>query len=106
MFFKIKVTAANGAEQYYILDNNLARTEGIELARELDKKCAKVWVGHPYFDVIDNNGKFEMKIARVLQVVCNRIGLQLTGFDIGSKKRKFLVTLMPEVCLIYRFVLT
>lgn len=90
------VTAANGAEKFYILDNNVARTEGIEQARKVDKRCAKAWVGHPYFDMIDNCTEFEMKIARVLQAVCNRIGLQLTGFDIGSKKRKFLVKNVPD----------
>jgi hypothetical protein len=46
----------------------MARTEGIELAREIDKKCLKAWIGHPYIDVIDNFSEFEMKIAKVLQV--------------------------------------
>lgn len=62
------VTAAKGAEKFYILDNNVTRTEGIELARQLDRKTAKAWIGHPYIDVIDNRTDFEMKIARVLQV--------------------------------------
>ena len=92
----LKITAANGAEQFYKLDNNIARTEGIELAREIDKKCAKAWIGHPYIDVIDNCTEFEMKIAKVLQAVCERIGLQLKGFDIGNRKRKFLVKNLPE----------
>ncbi len=43
------ITAANGAEQFYVLDNNICRTEGIEKAREMDEKCAKAWIGHPYF---------------------------------------------------------
>jgi len=43
------ITAANGAEQFYVLDNNICRTEGIEKAREIDEKCAKSWIGHPYF---------------------------------------------------------
>lgn len=91
------VTAAIGAEQFYMLDNNLARTESIEVARECDEKCAKAWIGHPYFDVIDNYTEFEMKIARVLQAVCTRIGLQLKGFDIGNRKRKFLVKQVPDI---------
>lgn len=91
------VTAAIGAEQFYLLDNNLARTESIELARECDKKCAKAWIGHPYVDLIDNYTEFEMKIARVLQAVCTRIGLQLKGFDIGNRKRKFLITQVPDI---------
>jgi len=63
------VTAANGAEKYYTLDTNSVRTEGLELAREIDKKCANAWLGHPYLNVIDNSTDFEMKIARVLQVL-------------------------------------
>ncbi len=63
------VTAALGAEQYYLLDNNLTRTETIDIARKVDERCAKAWIGHPYFDVIDNYTVFEMKIARVLHVI-------------------------------------
>jgi len=62
------VTAAIGAEQFYTLENNVARSEPIELARELDDKCSKAWVGHPYVDVIDNNTIFDIKITRALQV--------------------------------------
>lgn len=62
------VTAANGAERFYALDNNSTRTEGIEVACLLDKKTKNVWIGHPYIDVIDNSTNFEMKIARVLRV--------------------------------------
>ena len=36
------MTAASGAEQFYQLSNNSARSEGIELARELDTKAAQV----------------------------------------------------------------
>jgi len=90
------ITAANGAEQFYVLENNSCRTEGIEKARQIDQKCARAWVGHPYFDVIDNCTEFEEKIARVLQAVCERIGLQIKGFDVGNRKRKFLVKTVPD----------
>ena len=36
------MTAANGAEQFYHLANNATRSEGLELARELDTKAAQV----------------------------------------------------------------
>lgn len=36
------VSAAIGAEDFYRLDNNTTRTEGIEIARELDKLTAQV----------------------------------------------------------------
>ena len=35
-------TAANGAEAFYQLDNNPARSEGLVLAREMDNKAANV----------------------------------------------------------------
>ncbi|XP_064392262.1 TRPL translocation defect protein 14-like isoform X1 [Halichondria panicea] len=98
------MTAASGAEQFYQLANNSARSEGIELARELDTKAAQAWVGHPYYDVIDNSTDFESKIRRVIEVVCKRIGKQL-GADIDdrlkaqSKKRKFLVKSLPDSSL-------
>lgn len=41
------VTAANGAEKFYTLENNKARTEGIPLAIELDNKILNAWNGHP-----------------------------------------------------------
>lgn len=91
------ITAANGAEQFYVLENNACRTEGIEQARQIDEKCARAWVGHPYFDVIDNCTEFEEKIARVLQAVCERVGLQIKGFDVGNRKRKFLVSSLPDI---------
>lgn len=79
------------------MDNNLSRTEGLDVARELDAKIAKAWIGHPYKYVIDNCTDFEIKIARVLQAVCDRIGLQFKGFDVGNRKRKFLVKVVPDV---------
>ncbi len=36
------MTAAKGAEPFYQLDNNATRSEGLELARELDTKAALV----------------------------------------------------------------
>lgn len=90
------VTAANGAEQFYTLENNNTRTESIELARELDEKCAKTWVGHPCMDVIGNSTVFDTKVTKALQTVCERVGLNLKGFDAGNRKRKFLVKQLPD----------
>ncbi|CAF0706425.1 unnamed protein product [Brachionus calyciflorus] len=90
------VTAANGAEQYYTLENNIARTESIELARELDERCAKAWVGHPCMDVIGNSTVFDTKVTKALQSVCERVGLNLKGFEFGNKKKKYLVKVLPD----------
>lgn len=48
------VTAADGAPEFYTTTNNEARYEGIEDAKELDKKLINAWVGHPHFSIIDN----------------------------------------------------
>lgn len=36
------VSAAKGAEDFYRLDNNITRTEGIEVARQLDELTSQV----------------------------------------------------------------
>jgi hypothetical protein len=45
------VTAADGAEAYYTLENNTARSETPEQARELDKRGQRAWLGHPHMYV-------------------------------------------------------
>lgn len=39
------VSAADGAEKYYTTANNRQRTEGLEMAREVDKKVINAWDG-------------------------------------------------------------
>ncbi|KAJ2952574.1 hypothetical protein O0L34_g6897 [Tuta absoluta] len=86
------VSAANGAEEFYSTEDHASRSEGVELARELDYKAAAAWIGHPYFDVIDNSTDFDKKMNRLIACVCQRIGID-TGdrLNVNSKKRKFLV---------------
>lgn len=87
------VSAANGAEEFYSTEEHACRSEGVELARELDYKAAAAWVGHPYFDVIDNSQDFESKICRMIECVCQKLGID-TGDRLraSSRKVKFLVT--------------
>ncbi|KJH42788.1 hypothetical protein DICVIV_11219 [Dictyocaulus viviparus] len=88
------VTAADGAELYYTLDNNTSRKEDLQAAREMDQKTRKVWLGHPYFDIIDNTEciKFEDKVLKVIQVVCDRTGIDSQDrLSKNSRKRKWLV---------------
>jgi len=42
------VTAADGAEPYYTLENNKVRWESKEDARDNDRRTQKVWLGHPH----------------------------------------------------------
>jgi len=91
------VTAAQGAEEFYTTANNHTRMEPIEVARKLDKITQQAWVGHPYFDVIDNSTDFNNKVRRAIDVVCNKMGLN-TGDRLSpeSVKRKFLVSVLPD----------
>ena len=52
----------------FVFQDHACRSEGLELARELDHKAAQAWVGHPYFDVVDNSTDFETKVCRMIQV--------------------------------------
>lgn len=63
------VTAADGAEQFYTLTNNEARSESPEQARELDQKTQQSWVGHPHHFIIDNSTDMAGKIRRALTAI-------------------------------------
>nr|CAI5852479.1 unnamed protein product [Callosobruchus analis] len=86
------VTAAKGAEEFYTIEDHNCRSENVELAREMDTRAAASWVGHPYFDVIDNSTDFEDKIRRMIGSVCHKIGID-TGDRLlkNARKHKFLV---------------
>ena len=63
-------SAAVGAEGFYTLENNAARSESLEEARGLDARLRDAWIGHPHLRVIDNSTDFEGKIRRVVAAVC------------------------------------
>lgn len=82
------VTAASGAEEFYSLENNSARSETKEQAIALDQKTQKQWLGHPNFMIIDNSTKgFESKINRLIDVVSDLVGVKTQHRII----RKFLI---------------
>ena len=81
------VTAAKGAEKFYTLDNNTARTETPEQAAALDDKLIAAWTGHPHFRVIDNTTEFDEKMRRLISEINSFVGEpDLTAFE-----RKFLI---------------
>ena len=70
------VSAADGAEQYYTVATNAnryeqANEEGLQLARDLDKKVNRAWKGHPHLRVINNHDDFDTKLRRVLKEISN-----------------------------------
>lgn len=67
-------TAALGKEEFYTLDNNKARTETIEEAREKDQKTLEAWLGHENLRIIGNDTDFEEKKAKVIKEVYEEIG--------------------------------
>lgn len=68
------VTAANGAEEFYTLANNQARTETPQQARDLDDKLVSAWTGHPHLRIIDNSTDFKKKMLRLLAEISSFLG--------------------------------
>ncbi len=81
------VTAAKGAEKYYTLANNQARTETAEEAAALDNRLIASWTGHPHLRVIDNSTDFEDKMLRLIREVTSFLG-EPAPLEI---ERKFLI---------------
>lgn len=68
------VTAAKGAERFYTLANNAARTETPEEAAALDDKLIAAWTGHPHLRVIDNTTDFDTKMRRLIGEITAFLG--------------------------------
>lgn len=79
------VTAADGAEAYYV--NNAERDETPEQARERDKRTLAVWAGTPHLRVIDNSTDFAGKLSRLLDEVLAVAGIP----EPLEIERKFLI---------------
>ncbi len=60
------VTAANGAVEFYGNENNSARTENPDEAREIDDRLIAAWGKHPNFKIFENKGGLEDKINRLI----------------------------------------
>lgn len=68
------VSAAIGAEEFYTLSNNNARTETVEEAREADRRTLNAWIGHPHLRVINNETNFEGKMNRLMKEILGLLG--------------------------------
>lgn len=88
------VTAAAGAERFYSLENNAARSEPVEGAREADIKTQRAWAPHPRHIVFDNSAGqlgFEGKLQRVVEATAKLVGLPV----LPKSTRKFVVASEP-----------
>ena len=81
------ITAAEGAEEYYSLQNNKARYESLEEARLTDQRVKQAWLGHPHLEIIDNSTDFDGKMKRLRQAVARVLGIPVP-LEI---ERKFLI---------------
>lgn len=81
------VTAAKGAEEFYTLENNEARSETKEEAAIADDNLIEAWTGHPHFRVIDNSTNFEDKMKKLLKEISHFLG-EPEPYEI---ERKFLI---------------
>lgn len=94
------VTAADGAEKFYVwnnpltdsIGNNAARSESPEEAIIKDKKTLEAWIGHPRLRIFDNQKDFNSKIQNVLEEVFSLLGEPVPR----EIERKFLIK-MPTV---------
>ncbi|MGG6544011.1 UNVERIFIED_CONTAM: AAA family ATPase [Prevotella sp. 15_C9] len=87
------VSAADGAEEFYTNSTNSERTEDIELARELDKKVIRAWMGHPHLRVINNHDDFNKKINHVLQEISGVLELPQPIVE----ERKYIVRVLDKI---------
>lgn len=87
------VSAADGAEQFYTIATNNKRTEGIELARILDKKVIQAWSEHPHLRVINNHEDFETKLKRVLQEISDVLEIPRQAVE----ERKYIIRLKDNI---------
>ena len=81
------VTAAKGAEEFYTLENNSARTETVEDAAAVDDRLIHAWTGHPHLRVIDNSTDFKGKMMRLVKEISLFLG-EPEPYEI---ERKFLI---------------
>lgn len=86
------ITAARGAEKFYTKENNQARREMLEEARDVDKRTLEAWIGHPHLKIIDNSTGFESKMERTLQAISRMLGIPVP-IEI---ERKYLLKRRPN----------
>lgn len=95
-------TAADGAEEFYNLDSNVARYETVSEAVAIDQKLVKAWIGHPNYVYIANSTQkgFKAKLDLVLWNAFKFLGLPLSikffNKYIVSNPDKRLVKLLEE----------
>lgn len=83
-------TCAKGAEEFYTLENNKARSEGIKEAIIRDDRCQEAWSFHPNLKIVDNSTNFDEKINKVLNIMKESLGIKT------KEEKKYLVELKKD----------
>ena len=70
-----------------------ARSEDLAMAVKNDILVGEAWVGHPYYEQIDNSTDFEIKMRKLTKAVTDKLGIPHAEewLDDKSVKLKFLV---------------
>lgn len=90
------VSAADGAEEFYSLANNLgSRHESCEEANRQDKRTQLAWSGHPHHVIIDNRNTktFEKKLEQLLSHLATYVGLP----SLARRSHKYVLLELPDL---------
>jgi predicted ATPase len=90
------VSAADGAEEFYSLANNLgSRHESCSEANRQDKRTQLAWSGHPHHVIIDNRNTktFEKKLEQLLSHLATYVGLP----SLARRSHKFVLLTLPDL---------
>ncbi len=72
------VTAADGAQEFYTLENNRVRDESPEEAILRDREIQKAWLGTPKLKIIGNESSdFKQKKRKAFKAICGILGLPI-----------------------------
>lgn len=86
------VTAADGARDFYTLENNIARQEKPDQAAMMDAFLRKAWEGHAKLSIIKSAEDFASKMKRAMAALLNALGYP----EPLETERKFLLKERPD----------
>jgi hypothetical protein len=70
------VTTADGAENFYTLENNASRYEDVDGAKKVDGNLKSAWECHPNRAVIGNGCTFEEKMEKCYADLCKLLKIE------------------------------
>ena len=86
-------SAAKGAEAFYQLQNNEARSESLQMAVELDDKIINAWKNHPKYVLIGNEMKdFSAKMKQAEAFILHEVVGEHPELTNVEYNRKYLLT--------------